>query len=69
MNLTLSHIVSRKESHRAFGDRRRRVISIVASYQGDDGYEYRKSFESYLEPKVPTSGTHEALNLLKSQWA
>ena len=68
MTLTLRHIVSREEKSRAVGDRRRRVIRVTASYCGEDGHEYRKAFESYAEPTIPTSGTHRALNALQSQW-
>lgn len=66
--LTLSHIVKREEKKSSRVDQRRKLTRVTASYTGDDGHEYRKSFESYGEPIVPDSGTHQSLNQLERQW-
>jgi hypothetical protein len=68
MKLKLASIVRREEKHRASGDRRRKVNYVLASYVGEDGREYRKSFESYGEPIVPAFGTNEELTMLKTQY-
>jgi hypothetical protein len=49
-------------------DHRRKVNSVVASYIGTDGHEYRKRFSSYGEPVVPTQGTQDELNALREQF-
>lgn len=67
--LTLRAIVSRTEGQRSFDDGRFRVIRVMASYFGEDGHEYRKSFESKgIEPTVPLYGTHKELNDLTIQY-
>lgn len=68
MNLRLIRIVRQSYKEMSLTDGRRRVNVTLASYQGDDGHEYRKSFESYDEPYVPESGTHETLNAKHIQW-
>ena len=66
--LILAGIIRREEKHCLLQDERRRVNYVLASYRGDDGYEYRKSFSSYGEPVVPQEGTHAALNKLEVQF-
>jgi hypothetical protein len=68
MNLKLIAIIRREEKHRASGDRRRKINHVVASYRGDDGFEYRKSFESYGEPIVPESGDNSEITKFKIQY-
>jgi len=68
MNLKLILIIRREEKHRASGDRRRKINQFVASYRGDDGFEYRKSFESYGDPIVPESGDNSEITKLKIQY-
>jgi len=68
MKLEMIEIIRREEKHRAFGDRRRKVTHVIASYRGQDGFEYRKSFESYGEPIVPTSGSNAEITKLKIQY-
>jgi phage-related protein (TIGR01555 family) len=65
--LTLDYVV-RREVKQPTGDQRRRVNVVTASYRGSDGYEYRKAFEAYDEPTVPSKGTHKELNSLREQW-
>lgn len=65
MKLTLSHIVEKSYGRHAT-DRRRMVHSVIASYTGEDGYEYRKRFVSYSDPVIPKSGTHKELNFLRA---
>lgn len=67
MMLTLERIVSR-ERRRSFIDNRRLVHYWVASYRGEDGYEYRKSFESYNEPNVPKRGENKDITAQQKQW-
>lgn len=68
MILTLNHIVS-KEIKKSLFDGRVKVMRFIASYFGEDGHEYRKSFESKLiDPNVPERGTHKELNALSKQW-
>jgi hypothetical protein len=67
MNLRLIHTVT-DERGRFASDHRRKVNSIVASYRGDDGHEYRKRFSSYDAPTVPEQGTHDELNALREQF-
>ena len=66
--LTLRYIVKREERARHMHDKRRRPITVTASYFGADGHEYRKAFSAYLEPRVPQSGTHAELNAIREQW-
>jgi hypothetical protein len=68
MTLTLLRIVHHNEKHVSVKDQRRRVNYVLAAYRGEDGHEYRKGFESYGEPVVPESGTHDSLNAMKRQW-
>jgi len=67
VRLTLERVV-RKEKQTSSEDHRRKLNVVIASYRGSDGYEYRKSFESYYEPEVPALGTHETLNKRRLQW-
>ena len=67
MKLILVRIV--KESRqRAYSDNRRVVNVTTAEYRGEDGGEYRKTFESYSIPIVPESGDNKALTGLRVQW-
>lgn len=68
MNLFLDKIVSEKHDERSNKDRRFKIIRIIASYQDEQGIEYRKSFEAKGVPHVPSMGTHESLNALKIQY-
>jgi hypothetical protein len=68
MKLEIIGIIRREEKHRSFGDRRRKVNHVTASYLGQDGLEYRKSFESYSDPIVPTSGSNAEITKLKIQY-
>ena len=68
MNLFLNYIVSKTENAKAVKDRRFRVKSVIVSYTGEDGYEYRKRFEAKVEPIVPERGTHEQLNKMRKQY-
>ena len=68
MNLKLVGIIRREEKHRASGDRRRKINYVIASYRGDDGFEYRKGFESYGEPIIPESGDNEQITNLQIQY-
>lgn len=68
MLLNLNYIVSESEGVRAVKDRRFRVYSVIASYIGADGQEYRKRFEAKNPPIVPKQGTHEELNKLRNQF-
>jgi phage tail tube protein FII len=66
--LTLDYIV-RREVRKPAGDQRRQVYVVTASYRGADGYEYRKSFESYDDYITPpVSGTRKTLNALRESW-
>lgn len=67
MKLTLRGVV-KEEKGRYAEDQRRKVNYTLASYFGDDGHEYRKSFASYGVPVVPVHGTHKSLNALKEQF-
>lgn len=65
--LRLSAIV-KQEYGRYAHDGRRKVNRVIASYIGQDGFEYRKGFASYGEPIVPKQGTHKELNRLQEQF-
>ena len=67
MNLRLINIVRRTVS-KPTGDRRRKLNIVVASYLGEDGYEYRKQFESYDTPDIPEQGTSKELTAKQKQW-
>lgn len=67
--LSLGYIVRRESKHVSVSDRRRRVNYVLVAYFDHEGFEYRKSFESYdVNPKVPKSGTHKELNALAVQY-
>ena len=68
MTLTLARIDKREEKRQAFSDNRFRITRIIATYVGEDGYEYGKAFESKGEPVVPQRGTHKELNAMQKQW-
>ena len=68
MKLTYSHTVKREEHTRSSKDRRYKVISVLCSYTGEDGHEYRKKFESKQEPIIPQTGTHEQINQYRTQY-
>jgi hypothetical protein len=68
MRLYLKSIILKKEKHTCIADNRRKTNYVLASYIGEDGHEYRKSFESYNIPNIPKEGTHEYLNAIKLQF-
>jgi hypothetical protein len=68
MNLFKNYIVSEQDNVRAVKDRRFRVKSVIVSYTGEDGHEYRKRFEAKGEPIIPERGTHEQLNAIRKQF-
>jgi hypothetical protein len=68
MILTLARIDKRESNRQAFDDNRFIVNRTIATYIGEDGYEYGKAFESHDEPVVPKSGTHKELNGMKVQY-
>jgi hypothetical protein len=69
MQLTLNAIVKINEDVRSTKDQRKRVDTYIVSYQGTDGNEYRKSFETQrgIPVNVPNNGTHESLAKVKYQ--
>jgi hypothetical protein len=67
MNLQLVRII-KETKQRSYVDNRRMVNTITAEYRGEDGGEYRKTFESYGVPLVPTSGDNVALTSKRIQW-
>ena len=68
MILTLEQIEGRQEHTRSLHDARFKIIRIIASYRGEDGFEYRKAFEGKTMPVVPQMGTHSELNKLAIQY-
>lgn len=68
MKLILRSIDKRESGRQAFDDSRFIVNRVIATYIGEDGYEYGKAFESHGEPIVPQQGTHKELNALKIQY-
>ena len=66
--LRFSHIVRTETKHVSINDQRRRVFYVLAAFLDRDGFEYRKSFESYDNPTVPSQGTHRELNGVQTQW-
>ena len=69
MILTLMGIVKTTDGVESSSrDGRFKIIKITASYRGDDGHEYRKSFEGKDYPVVPERGTHDELNKVKFQY-
>jgi len=68
MILTFESTVTAEINVKSWKDNRIKVNRTIASYRGEDGYEYRKSFESKCVPKVPSQGTHQELNNLKYQY-
>lgn len=68
MKLTLKSIDSTKHNQQSFVDNRFHVTRVIATYLGEDGFEYGKAFEAHGDPIVPVSGTHKELNALKIQY-
>ena len=68
MQLTLARIDKTEHDRQAFSDNRFRVTRTIATYIGEDGYEYGKAFESKGTPVVPNRGTHKELNAQAKQW-
>lgn len=68
MKLHLIGIVDKKEHTRSFDDRRFKIVRYIVEYRGDDGFEYRKAFESKSIPTVPEVGTHKELNAMAVQY-
>ncbi len=66
--LRLQRIVRTEQKYKDIQDQRRRVNFVLAEYRDAEGYEYRKSFESYNDPIVPERGTHKELNILARQF-
>ena len=61
--------IVRKEVHvRSAFDRRVFVTRYVCEYRGEDGEEYRKSFEAKGTPTVPERGFNLFLNEQSKQW-
>jgi hypothetical protein len=67
MQLQLVKIV-KTAKQRSYVDNRRMVNAVTAEYLGEDGNAYRKTFESYGEPIVPTLGDNIALTAKRIQW-
>ena len=67
MNLALQRIV-KTAKQRSYIDNRRIVNAITAEYLGDDGHIYRKVFESYETPAVPSHGDNVLLTAKRIQW-
>jgi hypothetical protein len=67
MQLQLVRIV-KTAKQRSYVDNRRMVNAVTAEYRGEDGNAYRKTFESYGEPIVPTFGDNIALTAKRIQW-
>ena len=67
MNLTLQRIV-KTAKQMSYVDNRRIVNAITAEYSGDDGHVYRKTFESYGTPFVPSHGDNVLLTSKRIQW-
>lgn len=62
MNLRLIKIIKTEHKVPSSKDRRRKVTRVTASYYGDDGHEYRKSFEKSAGlPIVPEYGSNEEI--------
>lgn len=68
MYLRFNYIVNVNENTRSCGDRRFKITSVIVSYIGDDGQEYRKRFEAKGMPIIPKMATHTELNALKKQF-
>ncbi len=68
MILKLQQIVRITRQVGSIRDRRVIINRTTASYLGEDGQEYRKTFESKGEPVVPKVGNHENINHLKYQY-
>jgi hypothetical protein len=66
--LKFLYTVRSESKHVSINDQRRRVSYVLAAYADAEGFEYRKSFESYDKPKVPNQGTHKELNALAIQY-
>ena len=67
MRLELVRIV-KKAKQRSCTDNRRIVNTVTAEYMGEDGFTYRKTYESYGEPIVPQHGDNVALTSKRIQW-
>lgn len=68
MLLRLKAIVKTEHGRLDYTDQRRKLNSTIAAYYGEDGHEYRKSFEAYGVPIVPEQGTHKELNAKQKQY-
>lgn len=66
--LQLIRVIRTETKRVSVQDQRRRVNYVLAEYRDAEGYEYRKSFESYGDPVVPESGDHKQLNALARQY-
>lgn len=67
--LTFLCITKQETGVRSYFDNRVKVFKITAEYKGEDGENYRKSFEAKNGwPVVPSSGNHNELNNAKKQW-
>jgi hypothetical protein len=44
------------------------VNAVTAEYRGEDGNAYRKTFESYGDPIVPSHGENVLLTAKRIQW-
>ena len=67
MQLQLVKIV-KTARQRSYVDNRRMVNAVTAEYLGEDGHAYRKLFESYGDPIVPSHGDNMALTAKRIQW-
>jgi len=70
MKLYKMQVVRVVEGARSFRDERRRCDMYIVAYRGEDGHEYRKSFEVKrgTVPSIPDVATHDELAQLKDQW-
>ena len=67
MRLELVRIV-KKAKQRSYTDNRRIVNAVTAEYMGEDGFTYRKTYESYEEPIIPPHGDNIVLTSKRIQW-
>ena len=67
MQLQLIKIV-KTARQRSYVDNRRMVNAVTAEYRGEDGNAYRKTFESYGDPIVPSFGDNVLLTAKRIQW-
>jgi hypothetical protein len=70
IKLSNPRFVRTDDNIRSFKDGRRRVDYHVYIYDGSDGEQYLKGFETKVaeKPNVPQSGTHNTINKVKYQW-